>query len=241
MNKSKVTLITGATSGIGFQLAQKLSANHDLILVGRRDKLSVASLLPQNALYIQADFNQLAKAAEQIKDALDAANITELDQVIQCAGTGHYGQPQDERLDDVSQTLNVNLLFPTLLAHQLMTMVERTKGKMTFIGSVAHKGSPNMASYAASKAGLTGLARSLCVEWQDRIKVQIIHPGPTLTPMLEKAGYKIGPERRLFLSPDVMATEIIKQINKCGQSKTIFLAAKLKSALLGLLQRKNAA
>lgn len=59
--------------------------------------------------------------------------------------------------------------------------------------------------------------------------------------MLEKAGYKVGPERRLFLSPDVMATEIIKQINKGGQSKTIFLAAKLKSALLGLLQRKNAA
>lgn len=241
MNKSKVTLITGATSGIGFKLAEKLSANHDLILVGRKDKLSVAGLLPQNALYIQADFNQPAKAAEHIKDALDAANITELDQVIQCAGTGYYGQPQDEILDNVTQTLNVNLLFPTLLAHQLMTMVERTKGQMTFIGSVAHKGSPNMASYAASKAGLAGLVRSLATEWQDRINVQIIHPGPTLTPMHEKAGYKIGPERRLFLSPDVMATEIIKQMDKGRQSKTIFLGAKLKNVLLGLFQRKNAA
>tara|TARA_R110002126_G_scaffold151287_20_gene298260 strand:- start:3074 stop:3799 length:726 start_codon:yes stop_codon:yes gene_type:complete len=241
MNKSKVNLITGATSGIGFKLAEKLSADHDLILVGRRDKLSVAGLLPQNALYIEADFNQPAKAAEHIKDALDAANITELDQVIQCAGTGYYGQSQDEILDNVTQTLNVNLLFPTLLAHQLMTMVERTKGQMIFIGSVAHKGSPNMASYAASKAGLAGLARSLAAEWQDRINVQIIHPGPTLTPMLEKAGYKIGPERRLFLSPDVMATEIIKQMDKGHQSKTIFLGAKLKNALLGLFQRKNAA
>lgn len=229
--KKKLTLLTGATSGIGFELAHKLNFTDDLILVGRKPKSEVLNLLPSNISYIQTDLSDAQQAVNDIEEALSIDGIMGLDQVIHCAGIGYYVDPADETLMQVSNNISVNLLFPILLTRQLAARMEAVSGKLILIGSVAHKGSPKMAGYAASKAGLAGFARSLEAEWRGRISVQIIHPGPTLTPMLEKAGYSIGFERHLFLSPQVMASEMINIIKTNKKVATVFLKAKLKSLL----------
>lgn len=225
----KITLITGASSGIGLELAKQLSNDHSLILVGRRSLYDIDHSFSDDVRYIQADFSKPAEAVSQITQKLDELGSNHLDHVVQCAGMGSYASPLDENIAEISATLNVNMLFPILLTRQLAPVLERSKGKMTLIGSVAHKGSPQMASYAASKAGLSGFVRSLQSEWQDRIDVQILHPGPTLTPMLEKAGYKLGREMHLFVPVETMASEIVRLINTNKKSATIFAMAKLKS------------
>lgn len=228
----KCTLITGATSGIGLALAQILSQSHDLIMVGRRPRdqlLLFYNVAPDPVAYVQTDFQDPNKAVMDIKNHLDAAHIDQIDHLIHCAGTGVYQPPQLETLDDITSVMHVNLTLPILLTHQLAPHLARAKGRVSFIGSVAHQGSSNMATYAATKAGLHGLARSLRSEWQGRIDVQIIHPGPTKTKMHREAGYRPGPEEALFLTAHHMAHEIAQMIDTNRSPVTIFAFAKLKS------------
>lgn len=214
---------------MGLAVAKLLSSEHELILVGRRPLETVEHPFGEEIRYIQADFSNPADAVELIVQKLGEYGVSHLDHVVQCAGMGSYISPFDEDLTEVSKTLNVNMLFPILLTGKLAPMLEASMGKMTLIGSVAHKGSSQMASYAASKAGLNGFARSLQSEWQDRIHVQVLHPGPTLTPMLAKAGYKLGREKHLFLPVETMASEIVRLMSSDKKSVTIFAMAKLKS------------
>lgn len=225
----KITLITGASSGIGLAIAKLLFTDHELILVGRRPLKELDHPFGEDIRYIQADLSNSAGAVEHIAQKLEEFSVKHLDHVVQCAGMGSYGSPLDEDLAEISRTLNVNMLFPILLTKRLASILEASKGKMTLIGSVAHKGSPQMASYAASKAGLNGFARSLQSEWQDRIHIQVLHPGPTLTPMLEKAGYILGREKHLFVPVETMASEIVRLIHTNKKYATIFALAKLKS------------
>lgn len=227
--KKLLTILTGATSGIGLELAKRLVLTDDLVVIGRKNESEARKLISQNIKYIQTDISKPADATKAIVEGLNGFKIEKIDCVIHCAGTGVYTSPEQETLDHIDQNVSVNLLFPVLLTRALASHMEPANGKVVLIGSVAHKGSPNMASYAASKAGLAGFARSLEAEWRGRIDVQVIHPGPTLTPMLEKAGYTVGMERHIFLSPKVMADEVLKVIQSNKKSATIFLGAKIKS------------
>lgn len=227
--KKPLTLLTGGTSGIGFELAKRLVLTDDLVVIGRKSESEVRALFSEDIQYIQTDISDPADAVAVVVASLGALHIEKIDRVIHCAGTGVYTSPEQETLAQIDQNVSVNLLFPVLLTRALAQQIEAAMGKVVLIGSVAHKGSPNMASYAASKAGLAGFARSLEAEWRGRIDVQVIHPGPTLTPMLEKAGYSVGKERHIFLSPQVMAEEVLKVIRTNKKSATIFLGAKIKS------------
>ncbi len=235
--KKSLTLITGATSGIGLELARRLINTDDLVVIGRKEAHEVYAMLSDNIQYIQTDIANPVQAVDVVIAGLEKLDIQAIDRVIHCAGVGVYTSPDQETSEQIGHNVSVNLLFPVLLTKALASHVETAKGKVVLIGSVAHKGSPNMASYAASKAGLAGFARSLEAEWRDRIDVQVIHPGPTLTPMLEKAGYKVGKEGRFFLSPEAMAEEIIKVMATNKKSATIFIGAKIKS----LFRRKQSA
>lgn len=229
ISKRPLTLLTGATSGIGFELAKRLVLSDDLVVIGRKSESEARALISDKIQYIQTNISDPAQATEVISAGLQNMQIEKIDRVIHCAGTGVYTSPEQETLEQIDQNVSVNLLFPVLLTRVLAPRIEAAKGKVVLIGSVAHKGSPNMASYAASKAGLAGFARSLEAEWRGRIDVQVIHPGPTLTPMLKKAGYTVGMERHIFLSPQVMAEEVLKTIRTNKKSATIFLGAKIKS------------
>lgn len=235
-SKKSLTLLTGATSGIGLELAKRLVLTDELVVVGRKSESEAHALISDKIQYIQTDISSPAQATETVFSGLNDMQIDMIDRVIHCAGTGVYTSPEQETVEQIDQNVSVNLLFPILLTRALVTQIEAAKGKVVLIGSVAHKGSPNMASYAASKAGLAGFARSLEAEWRGRIDVQVIHPGPTLTPMLKKAGYTVGMERHIFLSPQVMADAVLKTIHSRKKSATLFLGAKIKSLLF---RKKN--
>lgn len=236
-SKKSLTLLTGATSGIGYELAKRLILTDNLVVIGRKSESEAHALISDKIQYIHADISDPAQAAEVVVSSLKDMQIDKIDRVIHCAGTGVYTSPEQETFEQIDRNVSVNLLFPVLLTRALAMQIEAARGKVVLIGSVAHKGSSNMASYAASKGGLAGFARSLEAEWRGRIDVQVIHPGPTLTPMLEKAGYTVGIERHIFLSPQVMADAVLKTIHSRKKSATIFLGAKIKSLLF---RKKNA-
>ena len=229
MNGLPTALITGGTSGIGLALARRLAGSHSLVLTGRGDGAD----LPEDTLFVRADLSRPEEAVERVETALRRADMRSLSKLILNAGTGTYAQADAEDAAIIRRTLDVNLVASVLMAHRLAPLLEEGRGRLVLIGSVAHRGSANMPSYAASKAGLAGLARSLRAEWEDRIGVQIIHPGPTRTPMHEKAGYNPGGLEKMFFSADAMADEVARLMETGRPGATVMFGARMRRLLTG--------
>lgn len=209
-------LITGGTTGIGYQLVRRLAQHHQLMVVGRTPNEQLIELegLTNNVIIVKTDFNNPAKAAIDIDKAMKKAKWDILNNAILNAGTGFVCDPTQEEPAAIRETLNVNLLANIAISRMLKKRLIAGRGKITFIGSMARKGKENFASYAASKAGLHGLARALHWEWRGIVDVQILHLGPTKTQMHKKAGMKLGFSRHFFTSPEGMAAMIEKSIHK---------------------------
>jgi NAD(P)-dependent dehydrogenase (short-subunit alcohol dehydrogenase family) len=198
-------LITGATSGIGLSLAQRLAGRGTLLAAGRRGRAEAAAVLPPGTPYVQADQSAPEAAMQAISDALDGLGWEGLDLAILNAGTGHAVDPAEETPQMLRGVLDANLFAAVALAHMLAPRLETRRGRLVLIGSTARKGAAGFASYAAAKAGLHGFARALAEEWRGRIAVQAIHPGPTDTGMHARAGHDPGRLVRLFARPQTMA------------------------------------
>tara|TARA_R110000744_G_scaffold128550_2_gene235661 strand:- start:899 stop:1615 length:717 start_codon:yes stop_codon:yes gene_type:complete len=227
-----IALITGATSGIGLEMAKRMAVDHQLVLTGRRQAHECAADLPPDAHYIKADLSDPVRSARHLAAKFFSLEPGRLDLLIINAGIGFHTSAGREDVAMVRQTLDVNLVSSIMLVRQFAPLLEASHGKVVFIGSVAHRGAANMPTYAASKAGLAGLARSLKSEWKDRIGVQIIHPGPTRTTMHAKAGYDPGILRKLFFSPEAMADEIVRRIKDDRTHTRISIKARLGRFIL---------
>ena len=197
-------VVTGATDGIGAAVVALYRARDaDVIGTGRRRDAT----LPDGATYVQADQNEPAAAAEAVALAVRGRGWEAVDRVVLNAGTGRVGEPWDD--PTIRETVEVNLVATVLLAHALAPFVLEAGGVLTLVGSRATT-APRFAAYAATKAGLAGLARSLGEEWRGRAHVQCVSPGATRTAMHDKAGLRVGRARALFAAPDAVARAIVR-------------------------------
>lgn len=200
----KNILITGGSSGIGAALAELYRGNDTVYVTASKNRCDAAS----DTNFIVADQHDPIVAAEAIYLGLHAAGVTNLDLAILNAGIGFWRMPQNETAEEIRATLTVNVAATIAIAHRLFPLLEAANGTLVLIGSASHKGNKNLATYAASKAALDGLARALQSEWRGRVRVQIIHPGATATPMHGKAGLAVGKMGALFASPETSAKMI---------------------------------
>ena len=224
------TLITGATDGIGLALAHHYQQQgHRLILVGRKSLSELAHLKPTNALftpqtYCQVDLND-PQAVIYLETFLQAQGIETVNLLIHNAGTGYYGPFAKQSDDSIKQVMRVNLLSPISLSHTLLPYLERAKGKLVFISSVVTAlPGPDYAVYTASKAAVDGLARSLRLELQNKVAVQVIHPGATRTGMHAKMG----------LSKQTMNWDKFPSAEKTAEQIAIAIASSKKAVTIGL-------
>ncbi|GIK57461.1 MAG: SDR family NAD(P)-dependent oxidoreductase [Chloroflexi bacterium] len=190
---TKTILITGATSGIGLSLAQQLAVQGvRLLLVGRRPLADLSEPIFTPDTYCQADLAR-PQAIAQITDFLDQQQIGALHGLVHNAAVGYYGDLNGQPAASIDDLLAINLLTPIRLTQALRPRLLAASGTVTFISTVATAvPTPEYAVYGASKAALEGFARSLRVEWQGQIGVQIIRPGATRTPMHEKSGIPVA-------------------------------------------------
>ncbi|WP_075995687.1 SDR family NAD(P)-dependent oxidoreductase [Salaquimonas pukyongi] len=208
--KRRRILVTGGTSGIGLELVRRWVKRHEIIATGRSFPEELSDLAAQNPglTHSRTDQAKPRDAAGRIAAAITARGWEMLDHAVLNAGTGFVCDPADEDIARILETLTTNLTASMVLAHHLFPLLEKGGGTLTLIGSTAHRGAPAFASYAASKAGLNGFARSLREEWRGRVRVQILHPGPTRTTMHQKAGLDTGRAGAFFTPPAAMAAMI---------------------------------
>ncbi|MDH0866740.1 SDR family oxidoreductase [Mitsuaria sp. GD03876] len=188
----QVALITGASSGIGRAAATLFARAGAAVVVGARRRVELDTLVAE----IEAAGGHAAALAGDVRDesyaqalvALARSRFGGLDIAFNNAGAfGHLGPTTEASLEAWREAVDVNLTGAFLGAkHQLPAMRERGGGALiftsTFVGHTA--GIPGTACYAASKAGLVGLAQALAVEVAaDGIRVNALLPGGTDTPM----------------------------------------------------------
>lgn len=212
-------LITGASDGIGLAFAHHYAADGwDVTATGRRAEADAPGT------YVAAD---LTHDFQPVLGALPP----KIDLAILNAGAGKVAAPEDHSAEDIAQMIALNTTAPLLMAQALLPRLEG--GTLAFIGSTAARGAhKDFTVYAATKAALAGAARSLALEWQDRVTVLMLHPGPTATAMHDKAGLGDIAARRLFTKPETVAATLANAIAK-GRNQRLGMGYTLRHALGG--------
>ena len=223
---NKVAIIAGASSGIGYATAKLFAAEGAKIVVGARRQAELDTLVKEitaaggAAVALAGDVTDEKYAAALVRTAVE--NFGGLDIGFNNAGViAPMGNTTEIELSDWHRTLDVNLTSAFLAAkHQIPAMIKRGGGSLiftsTFVGyTVAF---PGIATYAASKSGLIGLAQSLAVEFAlQNVRVNTLLPGGTDTAMYremnntpETQNFIVGlyPMRRLA-TPEEMAKSVL--------------------------------
>ena len=224
LSSSKTILITGATDGIGLALAKFYHAQqHNLILVGRRPfaDAPLSQFTADN--YCQVDLSR-TDCADVVSKWLNAHNIKHIDWLIHNAALGYYGSTKTQTTENTKSLISVNLHAPIALTHKLLPCITQPDGKIVFISSVVSSlACPEYAVYGATKAALDGFARSLRVEMQNAVQVQVIYPGATRTGMHAKSGLK----------KDVIDWERFPPAEDIADKIASAIDSKKKSAVIG--------
>ena len=207
----KTVLITGATSGLGLELARLYAGDSRLVLSGRKPLQDLGDTLFTEETYLRCDLAR-ADAAATVAAWLEAHTVTHLDLLVHNAAVGWYGDPARQSEASVDELLNVNLYAPMSLTRALLPLLKRAKGKVVFINSVAADLSvPDYAVYGATKAALAGFARNLRLELGGEVDVLTFYPGAINTPMHEKSGVPAGKFKvERFSSPEKVARAVYR-------------------------------
>jgi short-subunit dehydrogenase len=189
-------LITGASGGIGLELARRFAASgHDLVLVARSaDRLAaLAEQLRHDAgitvTPIPADLAEPA-AAEAIAAAIDGRGIT-LDALVNNAGVGLFGAFAEAPLHAQLAMIRLNVTSLVHLTGLLLPgMIARGRGRIVNVASTAgFQPGPLMAVYYATKAFVLSFSEALAEELAGSgVTVTTVCPGPTATGFQDAAG-----------------------------------------------------
>jgi short-subunit dehydrogenase len=185
--KNETVLITGASSGIGLELAKCFAADGSrLILIARNqaalEKLAEDLRIKDSAVILPADLS-LPEAPKQIFDKLAAQNIS-VDVLVNNAGFGLHGPFNELPLPRQLEIIKVNIsALVELTGLFLPGMIQRRAGGILNVGSVAgFIPGPALAVYYASKAFVQSFSEALAEELDGTgVSVTVLCPGPTET------------------------------------------------------------
>jgi short-subunit dehydrogenase len=194
-NNSKYALITGASMGIGYELAKLFAQDgYNLIVVARsqQDLDRVAQDFSQqygiNVMPIASDLFD-PNAAFLLYDAVKAKGLT-VDVLVNDAGQGQYGLFVEQDLQRLLSIIQLNVMSLTALTHLfLKDMVARNEGKILQLASIASETpGPYQAVYHGTKAYVLMFTEGLINEVKDtNVTITALQPGATNTDFFNKA------------------------------------------------------
>ncbi len=187
--EDKCALVTGATGGIGGDIARALHAQGAVVALSGRNEEKLASLsieLGERVHVLPADLSSDDGVKDLIKRADEA--MGKIDILVNNAGLTRDGLSMRMSADDWQSVLDVNMTATFKLAQAVQRgMMKRRHGRIINVASVVGvTGNPGQCNYVASKAGMIGWSKAMAAEIAKRgITVNCIAPGFIATPMTD--------------------------------------------------------
>ena len=182
----KTAWITGASTGIGRELAIKLAADGVHVAASARSAEKLEALARSHANIVAVPLNVTARAEVETAYQRIVKEIGPIDLAILNAGVWHPMHAREYDAVRVTQSMNVNYIgIANALEPLIPAMVRAGKGQLALVASVAgYRGLPKAAAYAPSKAAVISLAEVLRLELKSQgIVVSLVNPGFVETPM----------------------------------------------------------
>ena len=188
--KNKNCLITGATGGLGKEIAKQLVENEcNLFLTGRNDnKLKDLKKELENSSNVKIQYfaADISNVDEINKLILEVEKTFSVDILVNCAGIFPVKMLHEYTLEDFENSFNINVKAPFLLTQKFSQDMMKSKwGRIINIASSgAYNGRKKTIVYRSTKHALLGLSRSVHAELKEHnIRTFCISPGPIKTSM----------------------------------------------------------
>ncbi len=187
--KNKKVLITGATGGIGGAIAKKfLSLNSEVMGTGtnleKLDKLKKELKGVKVKKFDISSHSEIEKFIDEVFEELGGLDI-----LINNAGINRDNLSLRMKDDEWNKVIDINLTSTFLLSkYAIKKMMKANSGRVINITSVVgHTGNIGQANYAASKAGIIGMSKSLSIEYAKKnITINCVSPGFIMSEMTDK-------------------------------------------------------
>lgn len=218
--KDNVVVITGASKGIGAELARQLAQQGAKLVLTARDAEALEAVakeceaLGAQTKVVTADVAKQAECGRIIDGALAA--FGRVDTLVNNAGATMWARFED--IKDVSlleNIMQVNYMGAVYCTHFALPHLKKTKGRIVGIASLTGKvGVPTRSGYAASKHAMAGFFDSLRIEMEDSgVTVTMVYPGFVSTGIRENA---TGPDGKPIKVSPVKEGEVMSP-EECGR------------------------
>lgn len=190
-NKKEFVLVTGASSGIGKQIAIKLSARYNIVLNGRNierllDTKEKCSSSTEQIIFTM-DLSEINFIEEAFSSMIKERDI-EIVHFIHSAGYMKMIPLKMISIDTINTTLGINIISAALILKVLLNRKANNaalKSAVFISSNISNFGAKAFSIYGASKAGLDGLMRSLAIELAPKVRINSVLPGAVKSEMTE--------------------------------------------------------
>lgn len=219
----KKILITGASDGIGLEIAKILAdQGHRITLLARsNDKLqrASASLSGDGHTIIAADLSKRGEV-DVMKHSIET---NKYDVLINCAGFGMYGRFTEMPLTQQMEMMNLNIEALTMLSYFYLSRARKGDALVNVASTLGSTSYPGAAVYAATKAFVTNFSESLWWEYKNRgVYVTAFCPGGTYTDFHKLAGGdKDNFPRFVMQTPQQVARELVRALDRRRKPKVV--------------------
>lgn len=209
----KVVVVTGASTGIGRATAARLAESgvRTVLFARGGEALDVAAATIPNSRAVTGDVSQVADVERLFE--MVRAEFGRLDGLFVNAGVAEFSSLQDASLDQYQRLFDTNVKGAFLTIKHAVPLLSRGSAVVFNTSVAADIGAPWCSLYGASKGAVHALARNLAAELLPQgIRVNIVSPGPTETPILSKSA--VNETGMAEMSPYVMARMRMGRLGK---------------------------
>ncbi len=205
---NNVTLVTGASSGIGRAISsQLLKEGHEVIGIGR----DFSRLPPESDHFhpVEIDLSKLDQLPKKLKEI--GKQFPEINGLVCCAGRGQFGSLETFSYAQIDQLMALNFTSQAYIARAFVpSLKQKEQSRIIFIGSeAALSGSRKGTIYCASKFALRGFAQALRDESaRSGLAVSIINPGMVKTDFFAELDFEPGEASSNHLIPEDIAEAV---------------------------------
>jgi short-subunit dehydrogenase len=212
----EIALITGASSGIGYEIAKLIAADKtDLLIVARSEKklLEIKKEFEEkfkiDVFTVAADLSS-SEGIQTVYEVVHSNNLI-VNYLVNNAGFGDYGAFIDRSMEKFKEMIQLNIVSLTELSYHFgKEMVKRRKGRILNVASMAGlQPDPNFAVYGATKAYVISVSEAIHKEFENTgVSVTVLSPGATASNFMDRADMN---NAKLYASGVMTSLEVARE------------------------------